>query len=48
MVLERDVNEYIVTNDMITTENSLGGSTSSTATTSYRARGHEKLILLPQ
>lgn len=43
IVMERDVNEYVVTNSITTVNNSTGTTSSS----SYRARGSEKITLKP-
>ncbi|NSW44462.1 MAG: hypothetical protein HPY79_01350 [Bacteroidales bacterium] len=44
IVMERDVNEYVVTNTVSTVNGSTGTSTSS----SYRGRGAEKITLKPR
>lgn len=47
IVMERDVNEYVVTND-VSTSNGPSGTTSSSSTSSYRARGAETITLKPR
>lgn len=44
IVMERDVNEYIVTNSITT----VNGSTGTASSSSYRARGAEKITLKPR
>lgn len=44
IVIERDVNEYVVTSSVAT----VNGSTGTTSSSSYRARGAEKITLKPR